>query len=279
MGKFIIRIWRILLDIQGSYALIRQLVGSGTVTVVIGRLIWYWTTLPLGLRVLLIIVLFCLTWLLIALFVNRVNRRKWDGIINRVKQDKQAMKILDTVEAMDTSLSEQIPKQIELHVTAKTKRKLTDEFMEIFGMRINRRRNDYKKHEAIYIAMRALAVTSWRMALHRQQVLADIGTLLNTSGVGLANATYDSLNKKLDKLLKFARPTTLRAVYGYLDYSNGFNNLVLFMKRDLDIDEIKRFYPSFLWLKIKRFAHKRDQIMRVLYNQLALEIGTKGKGL
>jgi hypothetical protein len=204
-----------------------------------------------------------------------VNGLKWDGIIKRVKRDKKAMKILNTVEAMDASLSGRIPEQIKLDVATKTRRKLNDQFLEIFGVRIDRRIKEYKKHKAIYLVMRAIVVTYWRMLLQRQQVLADIGTLLNTNAVGLSNPTYDSLNKKLDKLLKFAHPTILRAVYGYLDYSNGLNNLVLFFERDLDIDEIKKSYPSCLWLKIKRLTHKRDQIMRVLYNQLALAIGSK----
>jgi hypothetical protein len=67
MSEFIIRMRRILFDIQGSYALIRQLVGSDTVTVAISRLIRYWATLPLGLRVLLAIVLF---YMMLAAFCS-----------------------------------------------------------------------------------------------------------------------------------------------------------------------------------------------------------------
>jgi len=275
MGKFIIRIWRILLDISGTYALIRQLVGSGAVVVIVGKFIWYWTTLPVGLRVLLVVVLFLFAWWLIALIVSLVNRLKWTGIIKRVKRNKDAMKILNTVEAMDTSLSERIPKQIQLSIAPKARRKLNDEFLELFGIRIDRHMKEYKKHKAMYIVAKAVIVTYLRMSLHRRQVLADIGALLNTNGVGLSNPDYDSLNKKLDKLLRFAHPTVVNAVYVYLDHSNGFNNFVLFVERDLDIDEIKKYFPSRLWIKITQLAYKRDQIMRILYNQLALVVATK----
>jgi hypothetical protein len=245
------------------------------VTVVVGKLIWYWTTLPLGLRVLLVIVLFCLVWWLIALTVNLVNRRKWGRIMKRVKQNKNAMKILNNIEAMDTSLSEQIPKQIKLPIAPKMKRKLTDEFLELFGIRIDRRAKEYKKLKAMYIVVKAVIVAYLRMSLHRRQLLADVSALLNTNGIGLSNPDYDSLNKKLDKLLKFSHPTVVGAVYAYLDHSNGLNSFVLFVQRDLDIEELKRYFPSWLWLKIRQFVSKRDQIMRVLYNQLALVVATK----
>lgn len=275
MGKFLIRTWRILLDISGTYALIRQLVGSGAVTVIIGRFIWYWSTLPVGLRVLLVVVLFFLAWWLIALIVGLVNRSKWNGIMKRVKQNKNAMKILNTIEAMDTSLSERIPRQIELPISPKMKRKLTDEFLELFGIRIDRRIKEYKKYKAMYIVGKAVIVAYLRMSLHRRQVLADVSALLNTNGIGLSNSDYDSLNKKLDKLLKLSHPTVVRAVYAYLDHSNGLNNFVLFVQRDLDIEELKKYFPSWLWLKIRQLVYKRDQIMRVLYNQLALVVATK----
>ena len=275
MGKFIIRLWRVLLDISGTYALIRQLVGSGAVTVIVGQFIWYWSTLPVGLRVLLVVVLFLLAWWLIALIVGVVNRLRWDGIIKRAKRNRSAMRILNTVEAMDTSLSERIPQQIELPIAPKMKRKLTDEFLELFGIRIDRRIKEYKKYKAMYIVGKAVIVASLRMSLHRRQVLADVSALLNTNGIGLSNPDYDSLNKKLDKLLKFSHPTVVRAVYAYLDHSNGLNNLVLFVQRDLDIEELKKYFPSRLWLKIRQLVYKRDQIMRVLYNQLALVVATK----
>lgn len=275
MGKFIIRLWRVLLDISGTYAFIRQLVGSGAVTVIVGQFIWYWSTLPVGLRVLLVVVLFLLAWWLIALIVGVVNRLRWDGIIKRAKRNRSAMRILNTVEAMDTSLSERIPQQIELPIAPKMKRKLTDEFLELFGIRIDRRIKEYKKYKAMYIVGKAVIVASLRMSLHRRQVLADVSALLNTNGIGLSNPDYDSLNKKLDKLLKFSHPTVVRAVYAYLDHSNGLNNLVLFVQRDLDIEELKKYFPSRLWLKIRQLVYKRDQIMRVLYNQLALVVATK----
>jgi hypothetical protein len=273
MGKFIIRIWRVFLDIHGSYALIRQIVGSSAVTVLVGKFVWYWGTLPVGLRVLLVIALFGLTWLIIAFVVKGIRELTWYSIMKRIKQDRYVMKILNMVEAMDRTLSKQLPEQIKVAVPTTTRHRVTDEFIELFGIKVGKYSNAEKKYK--HIVIKAIFRAFWEMSFNRRQLLINVATLLTTNGIGFSYKDYDSLNEKLDKSLKFAHHATSHAVYEYLDYSKGINSLVLFMERDVDIKSIKRYFPSFLWLKIKEMAYRRDQIMRILYNQLALTIASK----
>jgi len=272
-SRTIVKIWRISLDIHGTYSIIRQIVGSGIMTIILGRFIWYWQTLPTGLRILFIVVIFCSAWWIVAKLVSIIRGLTEESLIKRIKQDKGIKSILDTVEAMDKSLSIQIPNLVSKGIPEATKRHLNDQFLGLIGTKIDKKSiSSVRKARWITLCTGLKAIT--RVLFDRRQFLVDIRTLLNTNDVGLSSKEYDRLNTRLDKLLRLASDSRSRAVYKYLDYSNGVNSLLLFVSRDIDSMTIKIYLPFWVWAKIKGLAYRRDQMMRILYNRLAINIAS-----